>query len=499
MKILISIPRTLVISAGPAYVAACLRQAGYEVTGHTFTDAAELARLVPAYDIVMTGGLSCHWDQIKTILDTARHLGKTTVLGGGIVTAEPEIVTRALNPTYAVLGQGEITAVELVAYIERKQAALPNGVALLRLGCYIQTAPRADVKDLDSLPFPAYDLWNLGARMDHQRPSDINYLSFLDSPREYPLITSRSCPFHCSFCFHTSGNAYRRRSVANVMLEIRMAVERYNINFISILDELFGSSNAWLKDFCEQFMAYQREIGRRIVWWTSLRVPGVNKETLQLLKDSGCILICYGFESYSETVLKSMRKRIAPQEIDHAYKLTREVGISVRGDMIFGDPAETSETAAESIAYWKLHPDMWMGMVWTFPGTAMYALAKQRGLIKDLAAYQGQKWGRRLLNLTAMSDDEFGRLAMRLFKLDFTGTLWPKTHRSGETVWTTCPHCRQESKYHRFILPLIGKKQVVCRRCLGRFVISSPLYRFVSRLLVRFIPERAWPALFSIN
>src|ERR1035437_7207748 len=116
MRILIGVPPSVFPATGPAYVAAMLKREGHQVVGHVLQGSWQFRGMVHngQYDLVMSGGVSSQLGEIRSMLDIARQEGVTTVVGGGIVSAEPELMTREINPDYAILGQGEVTAVELV-------------------------------------------------------------------------------------------------------------------------------------------------------------------------------------------------------------------------------------------------------------------------------------------------------------------------------------------------------------------------------------------------
>ena len=113
MNILIAIPCCPIPPPGPAYIASSLIKAGHNVKGYIFKSAKELISLIADTnpDLIMTGGLCSQYKEIKQILTIARNEGHRTVLGGGIVTSEPELMTNKLDADYYVIGQGEITVV----------------------------------------------------------------------------------------------------------------------------------------------------------------------------------------------------------------------------------------------------------------------------------------------------------------------------------------------------------------------------------------------------
>ena len=471
--------------AGPAYVAAALLAAGYQVRGLAFdwTDKDACKPLFDWCDIFMVGGLSCHWKEIEYLLKLSNRLGIPSVLGGGIVSADPELVTKALRPTLSIIGQGEVTSVEAVKVLSsRCEKESVDGLAWLSSTGVRRSNPRKDIADLDALPFPAYELFNNG-RWEDSHPSDIDYLSLWDNPREYPLVASRSCPFHCTFCWHTSGSKYLRRSVSNVLSEIKMAIKKHNITVVSIVDELFGCSKEWIEEFCIAIKPLN------INWWVALRATQADPALLKMMRDAGCYMVSYGFESYSEKVLDSMQKRIKPSDIDCAIKNTQEANLAIMAQFIFGDPAETLDTAAETIDCWKKQSEaqIFMGMIWCCPDSLNYRRAIEKGLIKDRLSFHKNIF--QSLNLTLMSDNEYYGLALRINKLNALESCWPSSTLFGNTLSVVCPHCNAALSYNNFSMPSLSKARLLCRECKQRFQVSTSIYKFVVRSLAMILPS----------
>ena len=115
----------------------------------------------------------------------------------------------------------------------------------------------------------------------------------------------------------------------------------------------------WIKkrllEFCDGIKKLKSEISWDLKWSPQLTVHSVDGDLLKIMKEAGCELISYGFESFSPIVLKSMGKPITPQQIDNAIKETLKAKIAIQANFIFGDIAETKETAEETLNYWKNH------------------------------------------------------------------------------------------------------------------------------------------------
>jgi radical SAM superfamily enzyme YgiQ (UPF0313 family) len=150
------------------------------------------------------------------------------IVGGGIITAQPEIMFDLLKPDYGIIGEGEQTVLELVNYFKNGgNINSVNGLIFKDFGLSdnkiktIITDPRDPIMNLDELPFPDYESFGYSEYLDAIKPTDYIAYDIVDKPRFYPVLASRSCPFNCTFCFHPLGKKYRQRSVDNIMAEIK--------------------------------------------------------------------------------------------------------------------------------------------------------------------------------------------------------------------------------------------------------------------------------------
>jgi radical SAM superfamily enzyme YgiQ (UPF0313 family) len=348
-------------------------------------------------DVVLTGGLSGQYAALKDVLDTAKsvNLDIITICGGGIITADPVVAMKALETAdYGVIGEGEIT-VNDIAYAIENGEDIKNVPGIVTKYGFISPR-RPDIADLDSLPFPDYD----GFEFDHLLDKSKYTIANLNGVVIY-VTASRSCPYRCTFCFHTSGSKYRRRSLDNVFEEIDWLFSKYGKHTVYFNDELLFSDTELLKDFCQKVKPYE------INWSGAGRVDRVNEETLKLVKDCGCFELSLGVESGSDLILKSMRKNTTTKQIQTAFDAAKRVGIPVYGNIIFGDLEESIDTIKESIEFWKKHQDYKIYLFWiyAFPGSYIYKQAIERGIIKDPVQYL--KDNNMQINITKMSDEVY--------------------------------------------------------------------------------------------
>lgn len=456
---------------GMAYVSASLKQTGrnvitYNLTYKAGTTQELLRKLIQenSVDVFMTGGLTGQYGLLKEMVDAARAIKPDMVIcvGGGIITSSPIPAMEALETAdYGMIGEGEVTVCELAEALEgKREIHSVDGLIFKEHDSWTITNPRAEIMDLDSLPYPDYDGFEFGQMLD-KIPTDI----YSHGKGRFGCMSfGRSCPFNCTFCFHPSGTKYRKRSMKSVFQEVDYLIEKFQIQNISVTDELFAAKLDDVKQFCTEIK--KRNIGFAI----SLRVDQVNREMLQLLKDHGCIQIGFGLESADNRILKSMNKHITVEQIEHALALCNEVGINAQGNFIFGDEAETVETARNTINWWKNHPQYTIQchLIALYPGSILYQHACERGLIKD--EVQFIKDGCPYINVSQMSDEEYRSMTLEISTLVQTRTdvlkdASVKFLELGKVDYTArCPQCNQFNTWVAQDI-LKPKENLVCKHC----------------------------------
>lgn len=328
---------------GLAYVGAVLLEAGHtvealDIPGHRLTDAQveEMLASLKAPGLVGIGSLISNVPSVQKVISQVRAAWPETpvVLGGGMATSMPEFIARELQPDILVLGEGERTVVRLVEALEKRVAlsSVP-GLAYLEGGRYVTTEKPGEIMDLDSLPFPAWDLFPV---------ENYVYRTLTDwgRVRAMPMATSRSCPCKCVHCAHTSGWVPRFRSAESVVNEIEELVKRYRVEAINFYDELFTANRQRVLDIC----ALIQERGLKVQWYCTSRVNLADLEMYQAMRAAGCRLITYGFESGSNTILKNLRKGATVEQNERAIRITREAGLEAQGTFMLGNPGETDES-----------------------------------------------------------------------------------------------------------------------------------------------------------
>jgi anaerobic magnesium-protoporphyrin IX monomethyl ester cyclase len=514
VKLLIVVPRAqpgeainykYLFPLGLAYISAVLKQAKHEVdcfnaNHYEGTIDHLLGRMLARikYDYILTGGLSTSYNQIKMITDAVHKSDRGTglILGGGLISSEPELMFSDLRPDYIVIGEGEKTICELLSCLEHKgDISQVAGIGYRDLdGTFRYAKTAMPVEDLDSLPYPDFEGFEFDKYLDRMQPSDQYFYDLFDQPRVYPIVCSRSCPFLCTFCFHPAGNKYRQRSVDSIMAELAAMVKRYRINTIAIYDELFSNNREWLYEFCRRFKEFSASLSWECRWSCQMRVDKMDEEMLKKMRDAGCYMVSYGFESYNPAVLKSMKKHINQQQIERAVESTLRNDISIQGNFIFGDPAETSGTAQETLDYWKKHnyAGIMLGFINPYPGSDIYQQCVRRGIIKDKLDFIANHIFDILNMSETMTEKEFEKLQIDIYEAELKYKIYAvpdsvERHKDGTGSFNVrCPHCRKVMDYKNYPLAvrLYFYYMAYCRSCRRRFFMVSRIYKSVSMIIV---------------
>lgn len=481
---------------GLAYISSALKNKGFDVSCLNLNhyDSA-VKKLVTdtikskSIDVVLTGGLSVHYSQIEQVINDVRSNKPevVTVLGGGILSSNPEPIFRALKPDYGILFEGEETVVSLAQHLEHgEDVADVAGLVYWNRNQPFFTKQQKFIANLDSIAWPDYEGFEADKYLNWQMANDSHFLYSFDQPRMLPMISSRSCPFSCTFCYHPLGNKYRVRSLDDFFSELKHLQNRFKINIVAVYDELFAMDTKRLVDFCNRIR------GTRLKWIAQIRVDArIDDGIMQLLKDSGCFVLGFGLESASNRILASMNKHTNVAQMESILAVTKQHKIGIQGNFIFGDVEETQETANETLAWWKQHQDYQIALtpIYPYSGTKLYQIAFERGLIKDAIAFQKTKYP--IVNVSKLADTEYQALLKSLVTLNlenrrrFKARILSMKKVGGSRKGTIydisveCPSCGAVNHFTRFNYDPARELdsdgcQTACRTCNQRFTVFVP-------------------------
>ncbi|MEM4155356.1 MAG: radical SAM protein [Archaeoglobaceae archaeon] len=376
----VEVVKLLEISTPPiglGYLASVLRENGFKV--RIIDDLVEklnFEELLRKIKNSMIVGITSTTPTFNSALSYARKIKEAfqdlfVIFGGVHVSFEPE---KALKNDYVdavCVGEGEETILEVAERVEDgKSLEGVRGVYYKENGKTKRNEPRKFIEDLDSLPFPAYDLVPL------EKYSVLGY-----KLGQFPIISSRGCPFTCRYCSSSSfmGHRFRARSAKNVVDEIEWLVNDFKAKQIAFGDDTFTLNRKRVAEICEEI----KRRGLEITWSCSSRIDTITEELLRLMRSAGCVAIYYGIESASKRILEYYRKRISLERAKEVIKMTKRAKISAICSFIVGAPLETREDLKNTLRFaLKLDPDYAQFSILTpYPGTEIYEEAKENNLL----------------------------------------------------------------------------------------------------------------------
>ena len=407
-----------IMPMGILYVSKALKEAGL---ANVFTlnlnhcvedDKTVLQRIIAENQIEMVGcgGISGQFIEIYPLFQLLRSINPALaiIVGGGMITADAVPAMEAFGEfvDYGVIGEGEITLPELVTAIyNRSPMEEVKGIIYKNKGQWVITERREDIKDLDSIPIPDYESFDYDKYLatNGETENGVKY-----SP--VAIIGGRSCKYNCTFCFHPTGSFYRQRSLDSIFKEVEFLLERFEVNYIALREELFASDISRVLEFCARMKQYP------VVWSIQLRVDSITEEMVEALKNSNCRYVFLGIESADNDILKSMRKNITIEQVEKALEITINAGLDTRSTIIFGDAVETVESAQRTLDWWMEHhkySSIAIDMIIAFPGSTLYRNARKNGRICN--PQQFLRDGCPIINLSEnLTDKQYEELVLKI-------------------------------------------------------------------------------------
>ena len=271
---------------------------------------------------------------------------------------------------FVLLGEGEQTLLELIDAIRKGQQDFSaiEGLAYLHNRLPLKTPARKVMKDLDSLPIPAWDLVNI-EMYRHMWMKHHGYFSL-------NIGTTRGCPFKCNWCAKPIyGNRYHARSPQHVVKELKMLKERYGFDHIWFCDDIFGLKPGWVNEFADLVQLENLHFTFKIQSRADLLLQ---ENYVMALVRAGCENSWMGAESGSQKILDAMDKGTTVGQIAEATRLLRQHGIRPSFFIQFGYPGETKEDIGMTIRMInKLLPDsLGISVSYPLPGTVFYEKVK---------------------------------------------------------------------------------------------------------------------------
>jgi radical SAM superfamily enzyme YgiQ (UPF0313 family) len=401
---------------GLAYIAAVLQREGYEVTiynqdVHHHSEAHLLEYLnTNRFDVIGVSFIAGYY-QYRKILKISEAINNSKnrplyIIGGHGPSPDPEFFFKKTGADVVVIGEGEETIVDLLkTFGKHKPFTEVKGIAFKDGNKVIINERRPLIPDIDTIPFPAYDLFPVQyyrlLRMPHVTSSDF----------AMPILSGRGCPFTCNFCYRLD-EGFRPRSSASIIEEIRLLKKDYGITYIAFGDELLMSSEKRVVGLCEDFLRAKLNVK----WDCNGRLNYAKPDILKVMKEAGCVFINYGIEAMDDVILKNMNKALTTKQIVRGIEATLTAGISPGFNIIFGNIGENLDTLNKGVEFLLKYDDgaqmRTIRPVTPYPGSPLYYYAIEKGLVKDCEDFYEHKHTNSDLlavNFTDLSDEDFYR------------------------------------------------------------------------------------------
>jgi len=382
---------------GLGYLSSALKKAGFEVKitdcvakNYNFKD---LSKTVQNEDPSILGfqAFSQDVDAVNRSINIAKKInpGIITIVGGAHSSGVGQKIYQHMPEVdLAFQGEGEVGLVQLSKIIKQKRyldlvssdelASVPG--LIWRKNGHIYSNPPVFINNLDELDFPDWELIN-----PNSYPHAPQGVIFKNLPVA-PIIATRGCPFPCTFCagYTISGRAIRKRSIENIISEIKLLNNCYKVKEIHIVDDNFTFNKDYVRNFCLSLL----ENNLKISWCcpNGLRLDTLTEDVVRLMKESGCYYISVGIESGVDRILKAMRKELTVEQIRQQVLMVKRAGMDVNGFFIIGYPGETAADIRKTIDFAKSLP-LTRVAFYNFlplPSTQIYKILMERNELKEI-------------------------------------------------------------------------------------------------------------------
>jgi len=361
--------------------------------------------------IVGLSAVTAEFPTAKKLSETVKSFDERIVvlLGGPHATVFPESLNDAPSIDIAVVGEAEETVVELVECLHAGGECLSiDGIAIRDdQGAVQKTAARAPIMDLDSLPFPDWD----GIDLSLYHESD-NYVGFTPEGYRYmSLATSRGCPYQCIFCHNIFGKRTRFRSPENVLAEMRMLMEKHDVNEFMIVDDIFNLDADRMMRILD-LMIDTYTMDTRLTFPNGVRGDLFTREQLDRLYQAGTYFMAFAIEVGSTRMQELINKRLDVTKTLENIKYASDLGIITCTFFMIGFPTETKEEILETLRLAAMPQIDLPNIFVTIPqyGTKLHELAQQEGKVPDTLDFDAYQYALSAMNCSAVPDEEFAGL-----------------------------------------------------------------------------------------
>lgn len=418
----------IIFPIGLGYIATAIERAGFDfeildLDALRLSDE-EIEKYLKKtdFDVVALGCIVTGYRFVKKIATTIKKYKNVLIIAGNsVATSIPELLLKKTKVDIGVMGEGDITIVELLKAIENKTPLKEvKGIFFEKEGKVFFTEPREIIANLDELPFINYELFDMKTylakcKFNVPEPYPVNF----DLIKALPLNTARGCPYNCTFCYHVFKNKrYRTRPIEHVVREIKYLQKKYDVNYVQFFDELTLLTKKQANNFADHLL----KENIKVFWAADCRAGLLGEGDLELarkLKRAGCVVLGYSLESADEEILKAMQKHITPQHFEIQTKVLQKAGIYPASSLVIGYPQETEQTLKRTFDCCyncDIYPSA--GYLLPQPGTPMYEYALKTGKIQDEEEYLLKMGDRQdfTINLTNMKQERIEQLVSTYLK-----------------------------------------------------------------------------------
>lgn len=371
---------------GTLYAAALMRENGFDTAVYDTMFAQQPEEIIPVLEknqprffVIYDDGFNYLTKMCLTnmreaafkMIGYAKQRGCTVIVSSSDSTDRYELYLNA-GADFILLGEAEMSLLELTAAITKNETDFfaIAGLAFIHNNAVVKTAKRTVLKDLDALPFPAWDMIDI----EPYRKMWLKHAGYFSMN----MGTTRGCPFKCNWCAKPIyGNRYNVRSPQHVVAELEMLKTTYQFDHIWFCDDIFGLKPGWIHEFANLLEARQIKFSFKMQGRVDLLLQENN---IKDLARAGCSNIWMGAESGAQKILDAMDKGTTVQQIYEATRLLKKNGINPSFFIQFGYPGETREDIALTIKMiTELLPyEIGISVSYPLPGTVFFEQVKNQ-------------------------------------------------------------------------------------------------------------------------
>jgi anaerobic magnesium-protoporphyrin IX monomethyl ester cyclase len=407
---------------GLMYIGAALKMAGHEPKIHDCAldhkNLKILQRTIKDWnpDFIGISIINTELQLTKKIMGIIRDLLPIVpvIFGGPWPSANPKEAIKKFGADFVVIGEGESAFPQLIDVINKGHSAeyIPGTASRVKGNTIkINSGYYLSNDELDALPFPAWDL------LDHELYAKTSSFTGVGFRPYMSIVTSRGCPFKCTYCHQTMGKNFRKRSAESVLAEIEELRFKYGIKEFEILDDCFNYDRPRMFAI---LTGIKNRIGDAILHFpNALRADLLEPEDMLIFKQAGTASACFAVETYSPRLQKMIQRNLDIKKATRVINASVKAGIYSTGYFMIGFPTESyqeASTTVEFAAHSPLHNATFM-FVTPLEGSKLASMVvdilnKRSEVIKP----KNLTYFTNTLNVSAMSDRDLQKIFRRAYR-----------------------------------------------------------------------------------